>query len=188
MKSKLKRLAVLTMVLLLLITPLSGCSKWRYGVTAVYGKAGNDLIQEEFLMENMIRSAHYPNPEYWGEENETEDESDMRNHPYIGDPTAPETRTFVITDTETYNSIYVSEAPEVDFDKQMVVLHIFYSIYSREFLLQKIRKNNDVIMIYCKEEWHDSRRKDCCNFRARTVTIILDKADCETVEVVIVDD
>ena len=193
MKNKLKRLAVLTTVLLLLITPLSGCSKWRYGAkmySSYATNASNALVKEEFINQNKIYGGRYPNPNYYGEGLETEDEKDLNNYSYLDDTTSPESRTFIITDRETFDSIYVEDALEVDFDKQMVILYLHLKSTGRLkcYDIDKIKIDEKQATIYYKKKEDHSNKKGGSGRYKWCTTVVMKKMDITSVEFVFIED
>ena len=47
-------------------------------------------------------------------------------------------RTFIISDEETFNEIFTGDDFSVDFDNEMLLLYIFPKMYPRNYILKKI--------------------------------------------------
>ena len=73
-------------------------------------------VREDFLRENRVK-AFYPNENY--------DENDEQSESYIYDEAAPLSRTFIISDEETFNEIFTGDDFSVDFVNVMLFLYIF---------------------------------------------------------------
>ena len=86
-------------------------------------------IRDDFLRENRVK-AYYPNENY--------DENGEQSERYIYDETAPLSRTFIISDEETFNEIFTEDDFSVDFDNEMLLLYIFPKMYPRNYILKKI--------------------------------------------------
>lgn len=87
-------------------------------------------IRDDFLRENRVK-AFYPNENY--------DEYDEQSESYIYDETAPLTRTFIISDDETFNAIFKGNDIAVNFENEMLLLYIHPEIYAgRDYSLKKI--------------------------------------------------
>ena len=112
------------LALLLIFSLLPGCSNLRYGAR-LYNHV-NDWIDESFLKENRVK-AYYPNDNYvYGE-----------NDRLIYEETAPSSRVFIITDEDEYNGIFTASPLDVDFETEMVILHIFSNTSPRDYKLKR---------------------------------------------------
>lgn len=189
MKNKFPKFIALSVALLMLIPLLSGCSKWRYGAKMYSYPGSNRLVQSEFIDQNRIYKGKYRNPDYYGEGLETDDEKDLNNYEYLPDMTSPESRTFIITDQETFDSIYVENALEVDFDKQMVILHIhlFHGIGTPTYIIHSI-EGDEKITIYYKKKKDYSDKKGGTRPNKHCTTVVMKKIDVTSVEFVFVED
>jgi len=97
---------------------------------------------------------------------------------------ANESNTFVITDRETFDSVFDKDKLDVDFDKQMVCLCIFSdtSPSSREYILDGISVEDGKTTIYFKLS--HSNKKDAVQPYKRCLAVIMDKTDTSEVEFV----
>lgn len=176
---KLKRALIFSITLILiattlLVTVLLIYSPLRYRAK-MYSYC-NDWISPAFLEANKVKGANYNNPAYdetqaWTEENPK----------YYRDQTAPSTRTYVITDEDTFHSIYGEGTLEVDFEKEMVLLHLFSSGYPRrEYRMKKLELKGDALNIHYKME-SNGNRKDYSLPKVKCLTVKMKKLDVSTV-------
>ena len=142
-----KVLSVLLVICCLLA--ISGCGK-NVLYNAQINSHANEIVKASFIEDNPVN--------------------------FEGD-TFPKTRTLVITDNETYSDIFTDEAPSVNFDTQMVVLHIFVDVYvNRDYHIDKMEEKNGTLNIYFEvEEKHGVG--DASQPYQRSLIIIMDKAD-----------
>lgn len=90
-------------------TVLSGVTFYDYA---------NDWVGEEFMQENRVFFAQYPN-------GESEDD-------YFYELYEPRTKTFIATTEEEYHNLLPSDPIDVDFEKEMVILYISATAYPRK--------------------------------------------------------
>ena len=93
---------------------------------------------------------------------------------------ANESNTFVITDKETFDSVFDKDKLDVDFDKQMVCLCIFSDTSPREYILDSISVKDGKTTIYIKLT--HSNKKDAVQPYQRCLAVIMDKNDTSEVE------
>ncbi|MBR2970741.1 MAG: hypothetical protein IKC48_02975 [Clostridia bacterium] len=79
-------------------------------------------IYESYWENNKVRGAYYKNPDY------NPDEDSWGSEDYQ-DKTSPKTRTVIITDEEAFNEIFKEGDLDVDYSKEMLILHIFMDVY-----------------------------------------------------------
>lgn len=80
----------------------------------------HDYVEYSFLFENKINGVVYKNLDY--------DESDPESEEYIWSQDGPSDLIFIIENEERYKEIFTDEAPSVDFEKEMVILYIYYDV------------------------------------------------------------
>ena len=175
---KLKKIWILgtafALIAAILLTTLLIHSPLRY--RAKMYSFSKEWIDPAFLDANRVKGANYKNPDY--DENEAWTEE---NPKYYRDNTAPETRTYIITDEDTFRSIYAEGSLDVDFEKEMVLLHLFSSGYpGRECKLKKLELKNDELTIYYKTE-SNGDKKDHSLPKVRCLTVKMKKLDVSTV-------
>ena len=135
---KRKRIAA-GLALLILLQLLTGCAAIRYGAT-LYSDA-EEWLDDAFLEENKISTAYYRNPDFTdihGSEPE-----------WITYPDEPKTRTFIITEKEEYDRIFTKSPVEVDFEKEMVILYTFCSVYygGIKYELKTMKVTDDTLTV-----------------------------------------
>ena len=97
---------------------------------------GYGILRNEYIEANLTHSANY----YYSEENE--DYIKVENS-----TSYPETRTYVIKDETALKEAY-STPSEIDFEKEMLVIHFYTDIYSRVRYLGKVQiDENNVLKI-----------------------------------------
>lgn len=115
-----------------------GCSDSKYNAK-MYSKC-NDWIKQDFLENNKVRGASYFNPDY------VEGNDDVEK--FYRDNSSPKSRTFIITEEETFHQIFLENKLDVDFDKEMVILYIFSDVNpSRNYDIKTISLKNEVLNI-----------------------------------------
>lgn len=77
-----------------------------------------DYLREYYLEENTVRGAYYPNLDFTGGEGQ---------YQFYQDKTSPKTITTIIKDEESFNQIFKENYLDINFDKEMAILHVFAS-------------------------------------------------------------
>ncbi len=168
-------------LLLLAIVVFAGCSVQRYD--AEINSYCKDWLDPTFLENNKLSGVSYTNPEY--DEEEALKDDNYAVPKYLADPDAPTSRTFIITDEETFNSMYVEGALEVDFEKEMVILYMFPDTKpsSRIYKIDKIKVEGDILNIYFKEKFDLKKLGlgDSVMRYQRCMTVKMEKTEVSTV-------
>ena len=99
-------------------------------------------MNDEFLKENRVGNAYYPNEYYIEGVNER----------FIYDETSPRTRTFIVTDEEEFAKMFDSFPAEIDFASQMLVVYMFRVINGRPHHMRKLKVEDGKLSIRIKEE------------------------------------
>ena len=122
-KSIVKFFAVAMCIFMAFLT--TGCVRYN-------AKIVNEGISfhQEFLDNNMTYGAYYHNEDYSPEEDEWTEE-------WLYDETLPKTRTYVIKDRTALEEIF-EVFPETDFEKEMVLVHLYTDIYGRARVLKDV--------------------------------------------------
>ena len=145
---------------------LVGCGKKEKYNAKIYGNK-DEIIPLSFLYDNPVKEANYIR--------ETED---GKYESYTVDD-APESRTFIITEETTLNSIVKENSLTVDFDKKMVLLYLYCNYYpSRQLYIKKIKCDNKTINISFTYE--QKKYKDNNGPTPLYALVVLDKLDVET--------
>ena len=168
-----KRIISIVMVLLIVLGLFTGCLGNKYNAR-MYSKA-KDVMLSSFLEDNRVRGVDYPNPDYVEDAEELVDK-------YLYDETSPKSRTFTITDVETFDSIFQKDKIEVDFSKEVVYLYIFADCSPREYVIDDISVEDEKTTIYFKLT--KSNKKDTVQIYQRCLVVIMDKNDTSEVEFV----
>lgn len=132
-------LGVLGAVVLLAV--MFFCWKNRYGAKLYNGNVNTyGAVREEFIDQNRVYGACYFNSECL----EDSDESTVQD---IQDRESPKTRTFLIKDEETFKEIFYEDALDVNFEEEMLVLHIFRVNHVRDYSLKNVTVKGDQVEI-----------------------------------------
>lgn len=100
---------------------LAGCGV-KHGAKAVYG-----TFNEEWRLNNLTYNSYNPLIEDY-------------------DTTSPGSRQFVITDRAALEELYL-QPPEIDFEKHILIVYCYTSVYSREFVLKRVEVEKGVLKI-----------------------------------------
>ncbi len=126
---------------------LSGCTvdtmntavtKFSYNAV-LYDDAG-DWVDYNFLINNMVKGASYKKPEYL-------DTYNPYVNMYLPNENSPGSRTFIIKDKETFDKTFDSCPLKVNFDTEMIILHIESDWNSDKHILEKMELKNGVLSI-----------------------------------------
>ena len=175
--------AVLTVIAVLSSLSSSvGCansfSEIKYNAK-MYGHC-NDWIYPDFLEENKISGAFYPDPEY------DEKNPDNPDHPYkyYLENSDVETRTFVINDKETFDQIFLPNTLSVDFEKQTAVLYISSTVSPRKCYIKRLLVEEEKITVYFKTVSYMFTVLDTVMPYARCLVVTMKKTDITNFEFV----
>ena len=151
---------------------LTGCSSVKYN--AVMYSTSEDWILTSFLEDNKVKGAYYKNPDY-------DESTNASNDEYYYDETSPEYRTFIIDSQDTYNTIFGDNPLTVNFDKDIVYLHIFADTYpSRNYVIDNILIEEKQVNIYYKLE--KNNKNDATAPYQRCLIVVMEKTDTSKVE------
>ena len=178
---RLKKIISFTLALLLLSITLVGCSVVRYDAE-LYSYV-NDWLDPAFLENNRLGNVNYRNPDY---DRDLADEAEAEGWEYEVPPIFiypdnPDTRSFIITDQETFDSMFVEDAIEVDFEREMVLLYMFSSCYpkSRDYYhLDKIKVKDELVTVYFARD--NDRSNDSVYSYHRCMAVKMKKAEVTT--------
>ena len=103
----------------------SGCETEKgeeiMSYNAKIGLGGEITFKEDFLKANMVYGANY----------------DYENGEYVNDEISPKFRTFIITEKSQLDGVF-SVYPDIDFEKEMVVMYIYSSTYNSIYYEEKL--------------------------------------------------
>ena len=94
---------------------------------------------------------------------------------------APESRSFIVADESTYNSIFEETAFDVDFDKEMLLVCTFSDVYKRRYYVDRVslKENNLNVYIRIKSAWPGV--KDACQPYQRWLVVKMRSTDIDSV-------
>jgi hypothetical protein len=130
-------------------------------------------FKKDFLMENMTYGAIYQN-ENW-------DPDDASSEELIEDQTSPVFRTYIITEKTQLDEVF-SVFPDIDFEKEMIVMYAYTSVYGRKRIITSITLDNKNLKIAFKIAEGKPGYNDASMPQRRFLIIKLDKLDIDTVE------
>lgn len=155
-------------IIFVFVSILGGCSN-KYNAK-IYGKR-DQIISDKFLDENHVYKAGYYRINDDGE----------KEHYYEDDETTPIDRTFIVNDKTTLNSMINEGKLTIDFDKQTVLVYLYFSYHIRELNIQKINYEKDSKSINIKfNTKHKAGYKDNAGPQASYAVVVLDKLDIST--------
>ena len=178
-----KKIISFTLALILLFLALVGCSVVRYDAE-IYSYV-NDWLDPAFLENNRLGNVDYENPDY---DRDLADEAEAEGltyeiPKYFNFPDNPDTRTFIITDQEAFDSMFVEGAIEVDFEKEMVLLYMFRSWQPPRvdyYCIDKIKVQDELVNVYFAKENKENRRKDSVYSYHRCIAVRMKKIEVTT--------
>lgn len=132
-----------------------------------------EFMNDEFLKENRVGNAYYPNEYYIEGVNER----------FTYDETSPRTRTFIVTDEEEFAKMFDSFPAEIDFASQMLVVYMFRVINGRPHHMRKLKVEDGKLSIRIKEE--NCNSDDTTMPGRKCVAIVMDKTEAMSVEFIV---
>ena len=141
---KKRKLIIALLSLFIILGTLTGCSYTQIKYRAKMYCQVQDWILPSFLDEHKVCGVSYENPDY------VEGVDDYTKK-YYYDQVSPNFWTFIIEDQETFNQIFKENTLEVDFDTEMVFLHIF-SGSSNEYIIDKVGVEAQKACVYYKSK------------------------------------
>ena len=154
MKKTVKTIAVL-LLLSVTVGAFSGCAQIFYGAR-LYDNIDRNLVLDTF---------RWNNPIYVTTEN----------------PSHPDSRSFVIADKATYDTVFVDSAFDINFDKEMILLCTFDNCYPRRsYYLDKISIKDGKAIVYIRMQRRNV--KDCAQVYQKWIAVRMRKVDIDSVE------
>lgn len=154
---KMKRsLKIVAFILLLSIAvgAFSGCAQIFYGAR-IYDDIDKNLVLDTF---------RWNNPIYVTTEN----------------PSHPDSRSFVIADKATYDTVFVDSAFDINFDREMILLCTFSNWHHRPYYLDKISIKDGKATVYIRMQRRNVN--DCCQVYQKWIAVRMRKVDIDSVE------
>lgn len=130
----------------------------------------DNWINNDFAEDNLIRNVYYS-------------QSGSGENVLSDDETYPESRTFIVENSEVYNRIFNNDIEnfDVDFNKQMLIVYTFRDINHRNLKLISVNLQ-DAILRITFESISKSGIGDTCMPYQRWIVIKLDKIEVKSVE------
>lgn len=124
-----------------------------------------EFMNDEFLKENRVGKAYYPNEYYI--EGITER--------FFYDEISPRTRTFIVDDEESFAQMFNVFPVEIDFEKQTLIVYMFRVINGRSHYMNKLQVEGGILRVKIKEE---NRKSDDTTMPGRKcVAVVMDKTE-----------
>ena len=161
---KIKKLLTIGLAVLLILcmsVSLVGCKKIDHN--AVIISEGLNY-QEEWLDNNHVYGAYGEN----GEENYDEN--------------TPKSRTYIIKTRTELNEVF-SEFPEINFEKEMIIVYCYRTVYGRKQVLEKVFSDGNVLRVEFDVVKGKIGHADASAPHRRMLVVKLDKLDIAEVNV-----
>ena len=155
---------VLAVLILFSLCAFTGCETIKEEImpfNAILGLGGEIRFKEDFLAENMTYGAISENGV---------------------DETSPKYRTYIITEKTQLDEVF-SVYPVIDFEKDMVVMYAYTTVYgNRTYKITSVTLNNKHLKIEFKMSEGKPGYKDARSPYTSHLVIKIDKLDIEAVE------
>ena len=155
---KIKKLLTIGLAFLLMLCmsiSLVGCKKIDHNAVII---TEGITYQEEWLKNNNIYGAYGEN----GEENYDEN--------------TPKSRTYILKNQDELDEVF-SEFPEIDFEKEMVLVYCYRTIYIRKQVLEKVELDGIVLNVDFNVARGKLGHADASAPSRRMLVLKLDKLD-----------
>ncbi len=132
------------MVILMVSISISGCDSIKYNAV-LYNRA-DKWVSAKFLFDNKIRNAYYSESDYgeW-----MIPEQPGQEH----DDNAPDSKTFIINTEDEFNKIFANCPVPIDFEKEMIILHIYLSDCGESLKLRSVDLSDKVLTVFVEREF-----------------------------------
>ena len=169
---KKRKILAIGLLLVMLLQCIIGCSDAARFKATLYSNA-EEWMDKAFLNENPVKGAFYRNPEY------TEEKRYEGVSEWIRVEGSPSSRTFIITTQEEFASYFPSAELEIDFEKEMVILHIFTDcvLGNRGFDIEEMELVDGVLTVRVKRESNHSGILDSVQAYPRCFLLKMKKAE-----------
>ena len=167
---KKRKILAIGLLLVMLLQCLIGCSDAARFKATLYSDA-DEWMDKAFLNENPVNGAFYRNPEY------TEEKRYEGVSKWVRVEGSPSSRTFIITTQEEFASYFPSAELEIDFEKEMVILHIFTDCVLRGFDIEEMELVDGVLTVRVERESKHSKILDSVHPYPRCFLLKMKKAE-----------
>ena len=158
-----RKLLTLGVFLVMALGLFAGCGNNKYNAV-LYDNAA-EWIHEEFLQENLTKGAKPL------ESDVPDDDADL-----------PDFKTHIVTDIEKFNAIFKDFTPEVDFEKEMLIVYICTNIYmGSNYKLSSINLSDSILMVKVKRQTTGKVAHAASSPQQRCFVIKMDKNNIVTV-------
>ena len=161
---KIKKLLSLVIAFLLMLCmgiSLVGCGKIDHNAIII---ADGITYQEEWLDNNHVYGAYDENGEEKYDEN------------------TPKSRTYILKNQDELDEVF-SEFSEIDFEKEMVLVYCYRTIYIRKQVLEKVVLDGNVLNVEFNVVKGKIGHADASAPHRRILVVKLDKLDIEEVKI-----
>lgn len=177
MKKAVKTPICVILTLVLCICGLCACNEQdvgkEYGATLI-----NDVykfMRENFLEENRTYGVFYKVNSY-------DEETDTWTEKMVQDTEGPKTREFIITNEEEYLRMFKDlSSIDINFETQMLVVHMFSKGFSRPLKMVEIKIDGNVLLVKYRKDPEDNIIRghidDGCMPGQGCVAIVMNKYD-----------
>lgn len=171
MKKKIVSMLISMLLIGVTIFSFSGCAN-KYNAKII----NSDIkFQQEFLDDTITYGAYYQSKYFNTSHNQWEEE-------WLYDETSPESRTYIIKDQTTLEEVFV-DFPKTDFEKEMVLVYCYTSVYGRERILKEISiHDEDQLEIIFTIENGKLGHADASMPQRRILVIKMDSLDIKSAE------
>ena len=155
---KIKKILTIGLAVLLMLCmsiSLVGCKKMDHNAVII---TDGIRYQEEWLKENHVYGAYDEN----GEENYDEN--------------TPKSRTYLIKNQDELDEVF-SDFPEIDFEKEMLIVYCYRTVYGRKQVLEKVALDGNALNVEFNIVKGKIGRADASAPSRRMLVLKLDKLD-----------
>ena len=164
-----KKIKTLTVFFAFILCVFTSCETTKGGemlpFNAIIGVGGPLEFKEDFIKSNRTYGALY-----WNEIGEL-----------VEDITSPKFRTFIVTEKAQLEDIF-SVYPDIDLEKNMIVMYVFTAIYVRALKITNITLFNEKLKIDFKYQKGKPDHNDATSPQTRFLVLRMNKLDIDTLE------
>lgn len=163
-----KKIFYVGVILVMCLGLFTGCNGNKYNAV-IYDNA-NEMLHKDFLKSNLTLGSRY---------------FDEDKLVVADDESYPKFRTFVVRTQEDFDSKFVEFPSDVDFEKSMICIYIFTTIYpSRSWEINNIRFKDETLKIEFKMKKPTYGQKDASQPQQKCLVVKMDKIDVAVMEFV----
>ena len=164
-----KKILILAVMLIMALGLLVGCG-------------GNKLPYNAVMYGNVYEVRSFINDDFYNE-NLTYNAWSKTLGDYVKDDTNPEFRTVIVKEQEKFDKVFKEFPVEVDFEKDMVLMHCFTTASSGEYEIKSFDINEQVLSVKYKTVASKGiTPPNASNPLAKWIVVKMDKLDITTAE------